>query len=184
MDPKIIAAIVIVAVALLVALLVIWRRHRRLVLRQKFGPEYDRLVQEHGFHRAESVLEARQQRVNKFSLHSLTADQREQFISNWHIIQSRFVDDPACAVDEADGLLSQLMRACGYPMTDFEQRAADISVYYPQAVADYRAAHELALLHQHGQATTEDLRSSMIHYRTLFDELLATNSDNMKREVA
>lgn len=185
MDPKI---IIIIAVAVIALLIVIWavmrRRNRTVVLRQNFGPEYERVVKEQGPARAETVLLERQKRVEKFSLRTLAVDERERFIIEWRIIQSRFVDDPAMAVNEADALVTRLMQLRGYPMTDFEQRAADISVHYPRVVDNYRAAHEVALQHQRGEASTEDLRNSMIYYRTLFDELLETNAVRVKREVA
>ena len=185
MDPKIMIVIAVAAIALL---LVVWavvrKRQRTVVLRRNFGPEYDRVVKEQGATRADAVLLDRQMRVEKFSLRTLTADERERFITEWRIIQSRFVDDPSTAVGEADALVIRLMQFRGYPMTDFEQRAADISVHYPLVVDNYRAAHEVALRHQRGEASTEDLRNSMIYYRTLFDELLETNSVRVKREVA
>jgi hypothetical protein len=185
MDPK---TMVVIAVAVIALLLVVWavlrKRQRTVVLRQNFGPEYDRVVKERGATRAETVLAERQKRVEKFSLRTLTVDERERFITEWRIIQARFVDDPSDAVNEADTLVTRLMQFRGYPVTDFEQRAADISVHYPRVVDNYRAAHEVALRHQRGEATTEDLRNSMIYYRTLFDELLETNSVRVKREVA
>lgn len=185
MDPKI---IIIIAVAVIALLIVIWavmrRRNRIVVLRQNFGPEYERVVKEQGAARAETILLERQKRVEKFSLRTLAVDERERFIIEWRIIQSRFVDDPAMAVKEADALVTRLMQLRGYPMTDFEQRAADISVHYPRVVDNYRAAHEVALRHQRGEANTEDLRNSMIYYRTLFDELLETNAVRVKQEVA
>lgn len=185
MDPKVI--IIIIAVAVIALLIVVWavmRKRRTVVLRENFGPEYDRVVKQHGATRAEAVLEERQKRVEKFSLRTLTVDERERFISEWRFIQSRFVDNPTDAVNEADRLVTGLMQFRGYPMTDFEQRAADISVHYPRVVDNYRAAHEVALRHQRGQASTEDLRNSMIYYRTLFDELLETDSVRVKKEVA
>ena len=185
MDPKTMVIIAVAAIALLLAVwAVVRKRQRTVVLRQNFGPEYDRVVKEQGPTRAETVLAERQKRVEKFSLRTLTVDERERFITEWRIIQARFVDDPTDAVSEADTLVTRLMQFRGYPMADFEQRAADISVHYPRVVDNYRAAHEVALRHQRGEATTEDLRNSMIYYRTLFDELLETNSVRVKREVA
>lgn len=184
MDPK---AVIIIAIAIVALLIVIWavmRKRRVSILRERFGPEYDRLAKERGASRAETVLEARQKRVEKFPLRLLAVDERERFISQWRAVQARFVDDPVNAVHEADGLVMQLMEKRGYPMAEFEQRAADISVHYPRVVDNYRAAHEIALRHKRGEATTEDLRNSMIYYRTLFEELLETNSNTVKREVA
>jgi hypothetical protein len=185
MDPKIIIIIAVAVIALLIVVWAVMRKHRRtVVLRENFGPEYERAVKQHGPTRAEVVLEERQKRVEKFSLKTLTIEERERFITEWRIIQSRFVDSPTAAVNEADALVTRLMQFRGYPMTDFEQRAADISVHYPRVVDNYRAAHEVALRHQRGEASTEDLRNSMIYYRTLFDELLETDSLRVKKEVA
>jgi FtsZ-interacting cell division protein ZipA len=184
MDPKIIIIIAVAVIALLIVVWAVMRKRRTVVLRENFGPEYERVVKEQGATRAEVVLEQRQKRVEKFSLRTLTVDERERFITEWRIIQSRFVDNPTAAVNEADRLVTGLMQFRGYPMTDFEQRAADISVHYPRVVDNYRAAHEVALRHQRGEASTEDLRNSMIYYRTLFDELLETDSVRVKKEVA
>jgi FtsZ-interacting cell division protein ZipA len=184
MDPKIIIIIAVAVIALLIVVWAVMRKRRTVVLRENFGPEYDRVVKQHGATRAEVVLEERQKRVEKFSLRTLTVDERERFITEWRFIQSRFVDNPTDAVNEADTLVTRLMQFRGYPMTDFEQRAADISVHYPRVVDNYRAAHEVALRHQRGEASTEDLRNSMIYYRTLFDELLETDSVRVKKEVA
>jgi FtsZ-interacting cell division protein ZipA len=187
MDPRT-SIIIVIAVAVIALLIVLWaivrKRHRTVALRQSFGPEYDRVMKEQGATRAEAVLEERQKRVEKFPLRTLAVDERERFISEWRAVQSRFVDDPARAVKEADALVTALMQSRGYPMANFEQRAADISVHYPRVVDNYRAAREVVLRHQRGQASTEDLRNSMIYYRTLFDELLETSSVRMKKEVA
>lgn len=123
-------------------------------------------------------------RVEKFPIRELAVDERERFVTEWRVVQSRFVDDPKGAVREADELVSRLMQARGYPMSDFEQRAADISVDHPRVVDNYRAAHMIALRHRKGEATTEDLRSAIIYYRSLFDELLQTKPAGEKREVA
>jgi hypothetical protein len=172
MDPKLLALIV---VAFLVVLGIAWmvvRRQRTMNLQKRFGPEYDRTVRESGPERAESVLLEREKRVSAFSLRELTAEDRERFQTEWRMVQSRFVDDPKGAVSDADLLVDRLMQARGYPMTNFEQRTADISVSHPRVVDNYRAAHQIAVRHRQGQATTEDLRTAMIYYRSLFDDLL------------
>lgn len=180
-DPK----VWIVIAALVVAAIVIgWsvaRRRQTAALQHRFGPEYDRALREKGAH-AEAELLQRQKRVEKFSIRELSAAEREHFITDWRVVQSRFVDDPKGAVREGDELVTRLMQTRGYPMTDFEQRAADISVDHPLVVDNYRAAHEIAIRHQQGQATTEDLRNAIIHYRSLFDELLSKPAE--VREVA
>jgi len=185
MDPKIIA---LIAVAVVVVLVIVWlavRKQRTVKLRRHFGSEYDRAVREIGQNKAESVLLEREKRVEKFSIRELSAEERERFITEWRVVQSRFVDDPQGAVADADVLVNRLMQARGYPMSDFEQRAADISVTHPSVVDNYRAAHLIAVRHQQGQATTEDLRQAMIYYRSLFDELLQTTPVVVhKKEVA
>lgn len=184
MDPKVVALIVIGVVA---GLLIIWaivRQRRMANLKKRYGPEYDRIVLESGPRKAEATLLEREKRVEKFHIRALPVDERERFITDWRNVQSRFVDDPKDAVSQADQLVERLMHARGYPMTDFEQRAADISVTHPQVVSNYRAAHQIALRHQLGQATTEDLRQAMIYYRSLFDDLLEPVPAGPRREVA
>ncbi len=182
MDPKTILIIVVAVVVIVGVAALIMRKRRSEALRQRFGPEYDRTLREHGS-KAEAVLAQREKRVEKFRLRDLAVDERERFISEWRTVQSRFVDDPKGAVSDADSLLTRLMESRGYPMSDFDQRAADISVDHPQVVANYRAAHEIALRHRRGQASTEDLRNALIYYRSLFNELLQTKSSD-EREVA
>ena len=174
MDAKIlipIAAIVVIFVIVATAFIV--RRRRTEQLKRRFGPEYDRTVLEHGDARvAEAALAEREKRVEKFPLRALSAVDREAYLMEWSAVQRRFVDDPSAAVGSADRLVSRAMIDRGYPMTDFEQQAADISVSYPVVVQNYRAGHEIVMRHADGHATTEELRQAMIHYRTLFDELL------------
>lgn len=184
MDPK---TLIVIVVAVIAAALIAWavlRQRRTASLRHRFGPEYERTVREHGPARAESVLLQREKRVEKLRLRELTPDERERFISDWRTTQSRFVDDPNGAVNDADSLVTSLMQARGYPMSDFDQRAADISVDHPRVVDNYRAAREIALRHRRGEATTEDMRNALIYYRSLFDELLQTRSIRETREVA
>jgi FtsZ-interacting cell division protein ZipA len=149
------------------------RKRRSQQLRERFGPEYDRVLKKEGeVRRAEGVLEIRAKRREKFTLRPLSGETRADFSERWLNVQSKFVDDPKGSVTEADQLVNQLMETRGYPMADFEQRAADISVDHPVVVENYRAAHAIALRHNRGQATTEDLRKAMVHYRSLFKELL------------
>lgn len=167
----IIVAVVIVVVGAIIA--VYFQRRRTERLRSRFGPEYERSVAESGDkRRAEAQLEKRAERVEKFHLRTLTADDRSRFTEQWDRVQAHFVDAPAGAVAEADQLLGDIMATCGYPMGDFEQRAADISVDHPVVVQNYRAAHDIAMRQAKGQATTEDLRRAMIHYRSLFEDLV------------
>ena len=174
MDPKIVTAVVvIIAILAVVAVLFVIRRRKTEHLKQKFGSEYDRLVHQHGDpQRAETVLAEREKRVSHFELRTLPPVERERYVQQWAFVQRKFVDDPKGAVNEADTLVTEVMNARGYPMSEFHQRADDISVNYPQAVDNYRAAHDIVLRHGRGQAGTEDLRKAMVHFRSLFDELL------------
>jgi hypothetical protein len=178
-----IAVIVIAVVALVVIALIVWafNRRRTAKLRAQFGPEYDRTLGAVGSRSAaENRLAARSERVHKLVIRSLNSIERARYIEEWGRVQAHFVDAPAGAVTEADQLLGDVMAACGYPIGDFEQRAADISVDHPVVTQNYRAAHDIALRRASGRATTEELRRAMIHYRALFEELVempaATNS--------
>jgi hypothetical protein len=142
-------------------------------LRTRFGPEYARAVEESGGRRkAEAGLEQREKRVEGFAIRPLAASDRERYLVSWRKVQAAFVDDPKKSVTQAEQLLGDVMSTRGYSVSEFEQRSADISVDHPLVVENYRAAHEIAIRHASGQATTEDLRQAMIHYRTLFDELV------------
>jgi len=175
MDQRIVIAIVIaVALLVLAAIYVSFSRKRRsLQLKERFGPEYDRTLRMRGdAEKAEAELLNREKRVHSFSIKALSPAARTRYLEEWSAIQRRFVDDPAVAVTEADSLVNRVMTDRGYPMTDFEQRAADVSVNYPAVVQNYRAARSIVQRHWRGEAGTEDLRQSMVHYRSLFDELL------------
>jgi hypothetical protein len=150
------------------------RKRRTTGLRTRFGgAEYDRALEEGGSRRhAEAGLEERKERVESFHIRPLAPADHARFIEAWRKVQARFVDAPAGAVAEADQLLGDVMSTRGYPVTDFEQRAADISVDHPVVLENYRAAHLIALRQASGQASTEELRQAMLHYRTLFEELV------------
>lgn len=180
MDTTTIVVIVVAVIAIAAVVWIVARQRRTVALKSRFGPEYERTVRERG-PKAEDVLLERQKRVEKFRMRELTAEERERYITEWRMAQSRFVDDPKRAVTDADDLVARLMRDRGYPMSDFEQRAADISVDHPRVVDNYRAAHQIALRERKGEATTEDLRNAIIYYRSLFDELLQNPT---RREVA
>lgn len=174
MDSKTLIAIVVVVV-LIAAGFAVWAflRKRSQKLQQRFGPEYDRTIREMGGRRrAEEVLEKREKRVNRLQIRPLRPADQARYSQQWRQVQADFVDDPTLAFTEADRLVGELMKARGYPVADFEQRAADISVDHPLVVENYRAAHAIALRHRRGQASTEDLRQAMVQYRTLFDDLL------------
>jgi hypothetical protein len=172
--------LVLVAVCLLVAIAIgVWfsLQQRTRKLRQKFGPEYGRTVARVGDRtKAESELRERQRRVARLRIEPLPPGDAARFDSAWKTVQARFVDDPASALAEADDLIRKLMARRGYPMGDFEARAADISVDHPKVVENYREAHAIALRHQRGETNTEELRRALIHYRALFDDLLEVRS--------
>ena len=171
------AQIIAIAVGLfivigIVAYLVMQKR-RSERLRAQFGPEYERAIAEGGDRRqTEAKLAERADRVRSFHLRPLASADRANFLEAWNRVQAHFVDNPTGAVAEADQLLGEVMLARGYPVTDFEQRAADVSVDHPGVVQNYRTAHEIAVRHSKGQASTEDLRKAMIHYRALFEDLV------------
>ncbi len=181
----VLAAAAILIVAVLVWLYVRKRRNTTADLRKKFGPEYDRAVLVHGAGRkAEAKLEDREKRVEKLNIRDLDPIEHERFLKRWESVQSRFVDSPKGAVTEADDLVSSVMKARGYPVSDFDQRAADISVDHPRVVENYRTAHEIALRVGKDAATTEDLRTAMILYRSLFEELVQVPVTVERKEVA
>jgi hypothetical protein len=178
-DPKLIIGIValVVIIAVIVAILVRERRKKTEHLRARFGSEYERTVLERGSERnAEAALAAREQRVDSLKIHDLAPAERERFLNEWQLVQSRFVDHPRGSVIEADELVASLMHARGYPVVDFEQRAADISVNHPRVVENYRSAHAIAQRPSSTEITTEDMRTAMLQYRALFDELLLVNT--------
>lgn len=179
------AVILITAiVAIAVAMLMYFRTTKSKQLKSHFGPEYDRLVQERGsVRRAEDELSHREKRVAKYPIRRLSQEECERFAGAWQTEQTRFVDDPRAAVARADELVRAAMQAQGYPVGNFDQAAADLSVDHPREVANYRAAHEIALRDADGKASTEDLRRAMQHYRSLFEDLLDRRVTTTKEEV-
>ena len=168
--------IVVIAAAIVVIGAIAWyvvRDRRTRGLRETFGPEYDRAVEDAPTRReAESDLDERRKRREELDVVSLNPVARDRYLRSWEATQARFVDDPEGAVGEADDLIQQVMRERGYPVDDFEQRERDLSVDHPQVVENYRAAHEISRRTAHGEAETEDLRQAMVHYRALFAELV------------
>lgn len=165
-----------VVVVVVVAGIVAWavsRQARSKRLREKFGPEYDYTMDHTGNQRAaENLLAEREKRVNHLDIHPLKAYEQEQFRTEWDEIQASFVDAPSESVQKANRLVKEVMLARGFPMADFEQRAADISVIYPDIVANYRNAHAIAVTNPDDHTSTEDLRQAMVYYRSLCQELL------------
>jgi hypothetical protein len=168
--------IVLIIIAVIAVAVLAWylmRERRTKELRSRFGPEYDHAVREFGDRpKAEDALAARQKRREKLNIHTLSNDERDRFANNWHELQARFVDDPSGSIEDADRLVCDVMKARGYPMSEFEHRAEDLSVDHPHVVRNYRAAHQIAMRREQGQASTEDLRQGLVYYRDLFDELL------------
>jgi hypothetical protein len=164
---------VLVAIVVLGILATAQRRRRSRSLQDRFGPEYDRTVDKAGGRReAEQELREREKRHEELELRPLSQDVRERYLQQWQVTQGQFVDDPTGAVSKADDLVQRVMRDRGYPVDDFEQRAADISVEHPDLVEKYRTANGIARASERGEASTEDLRHSVRHYRALFVELL------------
>lgn len=167
--------VVIAVVAVAIVAWVVVQKMRTKKLRGRFGPEYERTVEHIGDRRkAEDELEARRKRVAKFNLRPLSLEEQTRFGKEWAATQARFVDDPKGAVADGNRLVKELMQARGYPVGDFDQRAADISVDHPGVVSNYRSAREIAARSEQGKATTEDLRKAVVSYRELFEELLET----------
>jgi hypothetical protein len=181
MDTTLLVIIVIAAVVLVAIVAAGWfaaQKKRSDDLRRGFGSEYDRTVDEYGSRgKAEAELRERQKRVSKFDIRPLDPDERERYAKSWAATQARFVDSPAEAVGEADKLVNEVMHARGYPMSDFDQQAADISVDHPHVVENYRSARAIAERNEAGEATTEDLRQAMVHYRELFNDLLESDAE-------
>lgn len=176
MTTGLIVAVVVVVALVLIGLFVwraVQRKRRTQGLRDTFGPEYDRAVNEYGSPKeAEPALLEREERVKNFELRPLHEDQRQRYAQQWRAVQEEFVDDPSRAVADADNLIQSLMNARGYPVGDVNQRVNDLSVHYPQEVEEYRSARRIAEKNENDEADTEDLRQAMVHYRTLFDNLL------------
>lgn len=173
MDAWIWIVIVVAVLAIAFGVYMMTSRRRTGALRDQFGPEYDKTVDESGGRRAaESELKERVDRREELDIRPLTPAAADRYAGEWRDVQARFVDAPGAAVGEADRLVIAVLRERGYPMDDFEQRAADISVDHADVVENYRAAHGISLANDQDRASTEDLRQAMVHYRTLFERLL------------
>jgi hypothetical protein len=176
MNAVAILLVVLVIAVIAVGVVLYLQRRRSDALREKFGSEYQRAVSKLGDERrAEVELSAREKRVRSFDIRTLPSEEQARFVDSWKRAQARFVDEPSQAAADADILVQDLMKARGYPVGDFEQRAADVSVDHPDVVTNYRAARDIAVRNNAGKASTEDIRQAMVHYRSLFDELLQSN---------
>lgn len=173
MSTSVVVLIVVAIIAMAVIAFALFRVRQSQRLRERFGPEYSRVVQETGSRaRAEARLAKLEERVERFHIHPLSAAARTQYVEAWRVIQARFVDDPQHALAEADQLIRDVMSNRGYPVADFDRQAADLSVHHPLVVEHYRAGHEIAVRQAKGHGSTEDLRQAMIHYRKLFADLV------------
>ncbi|HSC91812.1 MAG TPA: hypothetical protein VLB86_09190 [Gaiellaceae bacterium] len=178
---------IVIAVAVIVVLAAVaWyvvNERRRRELQEGFGPEYDRTVAEAPSRReAESELRERVARHEEFDIRPLSTEARDRYARSWESAQARFVDDPEAAIGEADELIQAVMRERGYPVDDFDQRSADLSVDYPHVVEHYREGHAIARRTIRGEGDTESLRQAMVHYRALFSELLETGDTATTRD--
>jgi hypothetical protein len=186
-DTTVLGAVLAALFALVLVGIAAWaysRRKRSDTLRERFGPEYERAVNEYGDQQvAEQKLRERQERVEGLQLRTLEPEERLRFARAWREVQARFVDGPSEAVDEANRLIKEVMGQRGYPVGDFDQRAADVSVGHADVVQHYRAARDIARRNERKQATTEDLRQAMVHYRALFEELLHERGVERAEEV-
>jgi hypothetical protein len=185
--PETMVLILIVAVVLIVAVLAVWsvmRRRRSQNLREKFGPEYDHTLEKEGDRRtAEATLKEREKRVTKLDVRALDQTERDRYHGEWTNIQAGFVDDPSKSVEAANQLITEVMIARGFPVADFEQRAADLSVMFPNFVSNYRNAQAIALKNKQNGTSTEELRQAMVYYHSMFEELLGSAEVKEVKEV-
>jgi hypothetical protein len=179
--------VILAIVAIVIIAVLVWavtRKRHSNELRERFGPEYERTVDEADSRReAESELASRRERVAQLDIRPLPPASRERYADEWTNVQARFVDDPKIALMQADQLVELVMRERGYPMDDFEQRAADISVDHPDVVEHYRAAHATARRTDAGESDTEEMRQALVHYRELFAELLDDRASDTARRA-
>ncbi len=179
------AAMVLVVVAIVVVEYLRRRKAKTAAFRKRFGSEYHRAVREQGSSRkAEAKLADRESRVHALKIRDLCVTERERFAAEWQTVQSRFLDHPEAAVTEADDLIAALLEARGYPKGSFDQRAADVSVLYSDVMENYRAAHAIAVLPYRGEESTEKLRTAMIQYRAIFNEIVQDQSPQEKKSAA
>ena len=177
----IVVVVAVVLVAIAVAMLLM-RRRRTDALRARFGPEYERTVVATGkVGEAERLLEERQRRVARFQIHPIAEEDVRRFTNSWKSVQARFVDDPRTAVLEADRLIGEAMHARGYPVGDPDKQMEDLSVEHARVVEHYRSGRAVVLRHEQGQASTEDLRQAMVHFRLLFEELMSRATTTERR---
>jgi len=169
----IIGVVVVLVIIGLILGAVSSRRQRSKRFHKKYGTEYDHTVKVMGNEKkAQAEMDERQKHVETLNIRPLSLSERERYLAEWKAVQNKFIDQPGQATVEADHLIMEVMKVRAYPVSDFEQRAADLSITYPELVSNYRAAREIAIKNEHHQANTEELRQALVYYRALFDELL------------
>jgi hypothetical protein len=175
-----IAAVIIIAIAVVTFFALQRKRARTAALRRKFGPEYDWAMKKHGA-RGEAMLAAREKRAEQIRLRDLDPGERSRFLERWKTVQAGFVDSPKGALAEAESMIATLLDARGYPAGDFDQRTGDISLMHPRVTENYRAAHDVELRLKKGESVrTEEMRAAMVHYRSLFDELVEAHASELR----
>lgn len=191
MDTTTLAMIIVAAVILLLVGgflgVVFSRRQRTKRLQERFGPEYERTVEDLGDQdEAEAELESRVEHVESMDIKPLSEEKKEHFAQEWRATQARFVDEPVAAIQQADRLVKEVMADKGYPLSDFEERAATISVEHPDLVENYRGVHAIATKSEREEVSTEELRQAMVHCRALFEDLLGAEvlEDKSRKEKA
>ena len=178
MDTTYIIAVIVLVVVGIILMPIFSRRKRSQKLQDKFGSEYDHTMETTGNDKeTQKELNERVKHVEMMNIRSLSLVERKRYLEDWAVVQSKFVDEPGQAIGDADRLIMEVMQLRAYPVSDFDQRAADISVNYPDLISNYRAARAIALKNEQQKADTEEMRQAMIHYRSLFKELLETESE-------
>ena len=179
MDTKYIIALVVLVLVILGVILVsiFTRRQRSKRYSDKYGPDYGHTVKTMGNEKkAQTEMDERQKHVETLNIRSLSLSERERYLTEWKAVQAKFIDQPGPATVEADHLIMEVMQLRNYPVSEFEQRAADISINYPELVSNYRLARAIAIKNEQHQADTEELRQALVYYRSLFNELLITEA--------
>jgi hypothetical protein len=173
----ILTVVLVLVVGVVLGLVYSGRNRHSARLQDKFGTEYDHTLQAMGGKKkGQKELDERQKHIKALDIHPLSPSERARYLTDWAVVQSKFVDQPGQAIGNADRLINEVMQSRAYPVADFEQRAADISVSYPNLVSNYRAARAIAVKNEQHKADTEELRQAMIYYRSLFDELVLSEA--------
>lgn len=187
MDTNTLTIVLVIIVAFIIGALISMafnRRQRTRRLQERFGPEYERTLNEMGDRRqTEQELEARLEHVQALDIRPLSAEETQHYLNEWQATQAEFVDEPLFALQKADRIIREVMKARGYPVEDFEQRVADISVDYPELVTDYRGLHLIAVKEEDEKVSTEEMRKAMVHGRDLFERLVSKDKETQVAEL-